>query len=209
MPRQPQPTVALPHHLRIPSRGRVRNQPLQGRRIMLSPVDPADGPELWDAVESSRGHLETWLPWVPFNSTPVASQRYADNCAADWDSGRAVRLAIRNRSDRRLLGIVGLDNCVHIHRSCELGYWLRTDATGFGLMTEAAQLALDFGFGELEVHRVRCAAATENRRSLAVISRLGFLFEGIARNAEFVSHRWLDHAVFSMLSTDEKPWHVG
>lgn len=209
MPRQPQTQVALPHHLRIPARTRVRAQPLQGRRVLLSPVDPADGPDLWDAVQSSRSHLEAWLPWVPFNNSPVASQRYADNCAADWDSGRAVRLAIRHRGERRLLGIVGLDNCVHIHRNCELGYWLRSDATGFGLMTEAAQLALDFGFDEIEVHRVRCAAATDNQRSLAVIARLGFQFEGIARNAEFVSQRWLDHAVFSMLSSDVRPWHVG
>jgi ribosomal-protein-serine acetyltransferase len=35
-----------------------------------------------------------------------------------------------------------------------------------------------------------------------VIGRLGFKPEGIARQAEFVSSRWVDHAVFSRLSTD-------
>lgn len=176
---------------------------------MLTPVDPADGPELWEVVESSRQHLAAWLPWVPFNNTQVASQRYAETCSADWDSGRAVRLGIRDRTHHRLLGIVGLDNCIHIHKSCDLGYWLRADATGRGLMTEAASLVLGFAFAELTLHRVRCSAATENHKSLSVIRRLGFQFEGIARQAEYVENRWLDHAVFSLLTTDERPWRTG
>jgi ribosomal-protein-serine acetyltransferase len=36
-----------------------------------------------------------------------------------------------------------------------------------------------------------------------VISRLGFRFEGIAREAEWVGSRWLDHALFARLATDE------
>jgi len=36
-----------------------------------------------------------------------------------------------------------------------------------------------------------------------VIKRLGFRFEGIARQAELVQSRWLDHAVFAKLSSDE------
>lgn len=209
MPNRTSSAVVLPNHLRIPARSRVRNRPLLGDDFCLTPVDPADGPELWLIVDASRSHLERWLPWVPFNNTPVASQRYAESCASDWDAGRAVRLAIRDRLSHRLFGVVGLDNCVHIHRSCELGYWLHKDAEGRGLMTRAARLALDFAFGELGIHRVRCAAATDNLRSLAVIQRLGFRSEGVARQAEYVCHRWLDHAVFGLLSTDERPWHAG
>jgi ribosomal-protein-serine acetyltransferase len=31
---------------------------------------------------------------------------------------------------------------------------------------------------------------------------MGFRFEGVAREAEFVASRWLDHAVFAKLETD-------
>jgi ribosomal-protein-serine acetyltransferase len=195
-----------PSHLRIPPRSRLRNQPLVGRQVVLTPIDPADGPELWTLVERSRGHLEQWLPWVPFNSTPNASQRYVDSCAADWDAGKAVRLGIRLAGSGEMAGLIGLDSCVHIHKSCELGYWLAQALTGRGLMTEAARLCLRFAFDELGVHRVRCAAATGNQRSLNVIERLGFHFEGVARGAECVRNVWLDHAVFGLLSTDERPW---
>jgi ribosomal-protein-serine acetyltransferase len=186
----------------------MRNSPLVGTRVLLSPIEPADGPELWQVVDASRDHLGQWLPWVPFNNTQVASQRYAENCASDWDAGRAIRFGVRDKNSRSLLGVVGLDNCVHVHRNCELGYWLSEHATGHGLMTEAAQLCIDFAFSEVLLHRIRCAAATDNVRSLAVIRRLGFQPEGIARQAELVRARWLDHAVFSLLSTDERPWQA-
>lgn len=172
---------------------------------MLVPIEPPDGPELWEAVQQSRQHLQRWLPWVPYNDSPEASQRYVDACALDWDGARAVRLAVRSLDGQRFLGVVGLDNCVHLHRSCELGYWLRLDACRQGLMSEAAALCLDFAFGRLGVHRVRCAAATDNHASLRVIARLGFHFEGIARQAEFVDSRWVDHAVFARLATDPRP----
>lgn len=188
--------------LSIPSRAALRAEPLRTERIHLTPIDSTDGPELWDVIESSREHLERWLPWVPFNNTPEASRRYANACASDWDAGRAVRFGIRDRDSDALLGVVGLDSCVHLHLSCELGYWLRREAAGNGLMTEAAGACVKFAFARVGVHRIRCAAATGNQGSLGVIGRLEFKPEGIARQAEFVAGRWVDHAVFSKLSTD-------
>ena len=194
---------AVPHLLSIPSRAQTRRSPVETPRTVLLPIEVNDGAELWEAVDGSRWHLERWLPWVPFNNTPEASQRYAEACVSDWDAGRAVRFAIRDRHNRDLLGVVGLDSCVHLHRSCELGYWLRREATGKGLMTEAARACVEFAFTRMAMHRIRCAAATDNFASLRVIARLGFRFEGIARQAELVGTRWLDHALFARLAHDE------
>ena len=193
---------ATPHLLSIPSRSAIRRSPIETPRTHLVPIEIADGPELWDAVEGSRWHFERWLPWVPFNNAPEASIRYAEACVSDWDSGRAVRFAIQNRKTRELLDVVDLDACVHLHRSSELGYWLKREATGRGLMTEAARVCVDFAFQRMSMHRIRCAAATDNSASLRVIARLDFHFEGIARQAELVGARWLDHAVFARLASD-------
>jgi ribosomal-protein-serine acetyltransferase len=71
-------------------------------------------------------------------------------------------------------------------------------------MTEAGRAVLDWAFGSVNAHRVRVAAATDNHPSLGVIGRLGFHFEGIARQAERCNGRWLDHAVFALLVTDPR-----
>jgi ribosomal-protein-serine acetyltransferase len=186
----------------IPPRAELRARPIETERLTLLPIDPADGPELWTAVSGSRQFLQRWLPWVQFHTDPQSSTRFADACAADWDQGRALRFVIRERSTRMLAGVVGLEACIHLHRSCELGYWLRREGTGRGLMTEASRGAMDFAFKYMGAHRIRVAAATDNHASLAVIGRLGYRFEGIARQAEWCDGRWLDHAVFALLSTD-------
>jgi ribosomal-protein-serine acetyltransferase len=192
----------IPAAVTIPPRATLRAQPVATPRLLLAPIELGDALDLWQAIEASRWHLERWLPWVPFTNSPQAVERYAEACMADWDAGRAVRCAVRDRQSGALYGVVGLDSCVHLHQACELGYWLRHDVTGRGLMTEAARAMVECAFSELGMHRVRCAAATDNYPSLRVISRLEFRFEGTARHAEFVGARWVDHAVFARLSTD-------
>ena len=188
----------------IPPRNELRKSPIETERLLLLPVDPADGHELWFAVNGSRASLQPWLPWVQYHTDPASSSRFAEACANDWDQGRALRFIIRERGTRAVAGIVGLEACVHLHRSCELGYWLRKEATGRGLMTEAARACTEFAFSRMGVHRVKVAAATNNHASLRVISRLGFHYEGISRQAEWCDGRWLDHATFALLSTDPR-----
>ena len=188
--------------LAVPTRAELRVRPLETTRLVLSPVDTADAHDLWSAVDSSRAHLERWLPWVPFNTDADASYRYAEASATDWDHARAVRFTIRERAGRRFLGVIGLEALAHLHQSAELGYWLRVDMVGRGLMTEAAGAVVTWAFSRANAHRVRVAAATDNHASLGVIRRLGFRFEGIARQAERCQSRWLDHALFALISTD-------
>ena len=188
----------------IPPRIDVRARPIETERHILSPVDPSDGCDIWLAVNGSRSFLQHWLPWVQFNTDPGSSMQFADACASDWDNGRALRFAIRDRASHTFVGVVGLEACVHLHRSCELGYWLRKEATRQGRMTEAARACIDFAFRHMGAHRIRVAAATDNHPSLAIIRRIGFRFEGIARQAEWCDGRWLDHAIFALLATDPR-----
>jgi ribosomal-protein-serine acetyltransferase len=185
--------------LAVPARTEVRIRPLETTRLLLLPMDTADSRDLWAAVDTSRAHLEPWLPWVPFNTDAEASFRYAEASMSDWDAARACRFTIRDKIGRRFLGIIGLEAFAHLHQSVELGYWLRVDATQRGLMTEAAQSVVRWAFHALEAHRVRVAAATNNHASLGVIRRVGFHFEGVARQAERCNGRWLDHALFALL----------
>jgi len=184
--------------LLIPQRAAIESAPIATERTLLYPLS-GNAEELWEVVDASRDHLSPWLPWVPFNDGPRSSKRYLDACVVDWDTGRAMRFAIRSRKDGALLGAITLDNCVHLHRCCDLGYWLRQDATGSGIMTEVGKATLRFAHQRVNIHRIRCAAAVDNFPSLRVIQRLGFRFDGLSRQAEYIQSRWVDHAVFGHL----------
>src|SRR5262245_40678522 len=118
--------------LAIPHRIDVRARPIETERHTLSPVDASDGCDIWLAVNGSRSLLQHWLPWVQFHTDPHASIQFVEACANDWDQGRALRFAIRDRASHTFVGVVGLEACVHLHRCCELGYWLRKEATRQG-----------------------------------------------------------------------------
>jgi ribosomal-protein-serine acetyltransferase len=49
---------------------------------------------------------------------------------------------------------------------------------------------------------IRCG--TGNRKSCAIPERLGFQREGVAREADWVSGRWVDLVIWSMLEDEWK-----
>ena len=188
--------------LSLPPRSDFRTRPIFTPRLMLAPLDGAAAREMHEAIVASRAELEPWLPWVPFTTDAASCLGYCEASAHDWDAGRASRFSIRDRTTHVFLGIVGIESWQGLHDSGDLGYWLVTSARGRGYMTEAARATLHFAFEVAGAHRIRVAASTENHASLSVIHRLGFHFEGIARHAEFVAGRWLNHAVFGQLMSD-------
>ena len=52
------------------------------------------------------------------------------------------------------------------------------------------------------MNRVTIQCATENTRSRAIPERLGFTFEGIVRETEWLYDRYVDHALYGLLRSE-------
>jgi ribosomal-protein-alanine N-acetyltransferase len=79
-----------------------------------------------------------------------------------------------------LLGFAGMDLATydaHFAPAVEIGWRLRRSAWGNGYATEAARECLRFGFEELELAEIVAATAVANRRSRAVMERLGMVHD--------------------------------
>ena len=86
---------------------------------------------------------------------------------ADW------AFAVFDSDETRLLGGAGLHprgSTDHL----EIGYWIRTDATGQGFALEAAHALCATAFVATSVDRLEIHCDAENTRSAAVARRLGF-----------------------------------
>jgi RimJ/RimL family protein N-acetyltransferase len=86
-----------------------------------------------------------------------------------------------------------------------MGYWMRTEDAGKGFMTEAGVALLDFGFGELRLHRVELEAGVDNIGSQRVAEKLGFRREGRAREAGWAGVGYYDTIRYGLLRTDSRP----
>lgn len=111
---------------------------------------------------------------------PVLARRLAA-FAADFASDREWRFALFALIDGRVLGEVSLfprsvDGRVPYGEAdrAEIGYWLRADATGTGLASEAAQAMVDLATTMPALCRVEIRCDARNGASAAIARRLGF-----------------------------------
>ena len=96
----------------------------------------------------------------------------------------------------------------HLHvdwanRSTALSYWLDEAHQGKGIMTESCRAVVSYAFTAWKLNRVTIQCATLNARSRAIPERLGFKFEGIVREAEWLHDHFVDHALYSLLRSDQ------
>jgi RimJ/RimL family protein N-acetyltransferase len=81
----------------------------------------------------------------------------------------------------------------------EIGYWLRTDATGNGFALEAARALCGAAFVNTTVDRLEIHCDAENRRSAAVATRLGFqLTRTILEDVVTARGDWRNTLVWTM-----------
>lgn len=83
-----------------------------------------------------------------------------------------------------------------------MGYALAENEQGQGYMTEALQVAVEYVFKELNMHRVMANYIPQNQRSGNVLMRLGFVVEGYAREYLLINGQWQDHTLTSLTNKD-------
>ncbi|MCI4351549.1 MAG: GNAT family N-acetyltransferase, partial [Thermoplasmata archaeon] len=80
-----------------------------------------------------------------------------------------------------------------------IGYWLGQSYRGQGFATEAVTTIVRAAFRWPATHRIVAYTFTHNRLSQAVLRRVGFRREGLAREAFLKDGRWIDDVQFALL----------
>ncbi len=155
---------------------------------------------LFAVVDSNRAHLSRFLPWVPNMLSVEDMERYLLNCEKLNREGLDTSFNIFHHGE--IVGRIGLSYINKTNRSANIGYWLAEEAQGSGLISKAVKKILVLGFEQLHLNRIEIKAATTNERSKAIPEKLGFVFEGILREAEWVNHEPLDLMLYSLLRSE-------
>ena len=172
---------------------------IPGKRLRLRWLESADIP----AMFALGSHPEVARFW---SSPPMKDVAEAEALLRDIHSHFAAKTLFQ-------WGIEGIDNAVllgsctlhHLdfdHRHAEVGYSLRREFWGAGLMTEALTLLLDFAFETLDLHRLEADADPRNERSLRLLERLGFVREGYFRERYHVAGEIQDSVMLGLLRRD-------
>jgi aminoglycoside 6'-N-acetyltransferase len=119
-----------------------------------------------------------------------------DPLAAGW-----FQYAIVPRGEITLIGDLG----VNLHENlmqAEIGVTVRAENQGVGYATEAVTRLLDHLFTDLHLHKVSAECDARNQASARLLTRVGFLREGLRRSHTWIKGEWTDDLEFGLLASD-------
>lgn len=115
--------------------------------------------------------------------------------------GQSVSFAAFNRDRTEMIGICNYSGVMRgVFQACYLGYAVAEKYQGQGYMTEILEATIPYMFEEWELHRIMANYMPKNSRSAAVLKKLGFEEEGLARDYLQISGSWEDHILTSKLN---------
>jgi RimJ/RimL family protein N-acetyltransferase len=104
------------------------------------------------------------------------------------------------REGARPIGTIGFFDLSLLNGSAELGISIGEKALwGRGLGTDALEVLIDFGFGDLRLERIKLRVYDFNKRAIRAYEKVGFTLEGTERHATYRRGRYHDDHIMSIL----------
>lgn len=119
---------------------------------------------------------------IPYPYTYDHAVAFIDRATQSDQENKEHNFAITEKQTGLLLGGIGLviDSK---NKKGVLGYWVGKPHWGKGIMTEAAQALLDYGFNTLNLNRIEATHLVHNVGSCRVMEKNKMKKEGVLRKA--------------------------
>jgi ribosomal-protein-alanine N-acetyltransferase len=107
---------------------------------------------------------------------------------------------LTDKASGTIIGRCGIHNWYAEHSRAEIGYVMQDeDYKRKGLMTEALDAVIGFGFNKLNLHRIEALVGTGNVPSLRLMEKYNFVKEGVLREHYYIDGKHEDSILFSKL----------
>ena len=147
---------------------------LETPRLILRPFRESDAGDVYEYARDPRvGPIAGWLPHASVEeSREIIRTVFA----------HPGIFAMEQRQTGKVIGSVGFvgnhpaGECPDVPDD-EVGYALSPTVWGQGLMPEAVEAVLEYGFTQIEMKRIWCGHYAGNWRSCQVIGKCGFRYQ--------------------------------
>jgi ribosomal-protein-alanine N-acetyltransferase len=150
---------------------------LETERMRLSPLTTDDAPALF-ALMSDAEVMAHWD--MPETDDPDLVAGIIASQVEVMETGKARYWSMRALADGTYLGVCDLSEIDLWHKRAEVGFMLGRGAWGQGYAVEAMRAVLAHAAG-IGLRRLAARTHLGNRRSDAVLEKLGFTEEGLLR----------------------------
>jgi ribosomal-protein-alanine N-acetyltransferase len=178
---------------------------ITGSYVVLRPPVAADF-EAWSGLRhESRNFLKPWEPtWAPDELSKEAFRRRLRRYAQAARDGTGHIFFIFDKKTGALMGGCQLSNIRQgiAQSAATLGYWMGERYAGRGMMTDAVLSLTRYCVTRLGLHRIEAACLPDNAASRRVLTKAGFVEEGVARKYLKINGQWRDHVLFAIIEDD-------
>ena len=175
---------------------------LETKRLLLRPIHDTDVAGVM-AIRSDRRTM-AHIPTPMATSLEDAAEHIA-KIHADQRAGTMIAWAITLRPSADLIGIICLLRMKKEHFRTELGYALVRPYWGQGIMSEAVGTVVLHAFNVLGFHSIEAGVATENKGSIRVLERNGFMLEGELKEDTYQNGAFTSTLLFGRINAGSRP----
>lgn len=143
---------------------------LKTERLILRKMLTSDADDMFEYAR--RPEVTKYLLWSPHESKKV-TRGYLSYLQAQYSRKNFFDWAITIEPTGKMIGTVGFSAIDTENDSAEIGYVLSPDYWGMGVAAEAVRRVIDFGFEELNLHRIEAKIILGNTQSERVAEKCG------------------------------------
>lgn len=117
------------------------------------------------------------------------------------DTGKVVQFIIEDLAEKRPVGSVYFRDIDREYEKAEYGIFIgEDDAVGKGFGSEAARLAVEYGFAELGLHKIFLRVFADNAAAVRSYEKAGFVREGYFQDEVRIKGQFRDLVFMAILN---------
>lgn len=174
---------------------------LETERLRIREFQQSDYEAVYEY--SSDPEVVQYMPFGP--NTPQQAQDFLDRVISNQKMENRIdfEMAVTLKENNMLIGGCRVNKVDDI--KAHIGYIFNKNYWGKGYATETAKALVDFGFNELDVHRVYATCEPDNIASKRVLEKVGMVLEGRLREDMMIHGRYSDSLILGVLRHEWEP----
>lgn len=198
-PRVPLETSSIAELTKPYTKALLQFEGLETERLVIRKVRLHDALDMYEY--SKDPEVAKHVFWSAHKSVRE-SYEYIQFLLHKYGKGSPTSYGIILKETGKLIGTIGFMGIKVEHACAEVGYSLKRSMWNKGIITEALQAILCFGFFGLGLHRIDAMHECDNPASAKVLQKAGMQYEGISRQKYYNKGRYVDVCHYGITFTE-------
>lgn len=170
---------------------------LKTERLLLRQMLDTDANRLFAMRSDPRVMAYFGKPLMP---SVAAALKLVKQNQTMFTKHKGVLWAMSFPGKPEIIGTITIWRIDKVNHRGEIGYLLAPEQQGKGLMSEALQAVLNYGFNTLGLHAMEANVNPDNAASIQLLERNGFVREAYFRENFYFDGKFEDSAIYSLLN---------